>query len=312
MSIEDLTIVITSFRSEKVIRECLKYIDQQCKVVNVENSDDKEYKKKIEKDFKNVHCILTGSNLGYAKGNNVGLNTVKTKYALILNPDALLLKTALTNFINVANKIKDFAVIIPYEIKDNKDSIINFTEGQEMWERSSRDFINKVILKGRANINHEILDMNDIKKGSVKGFAMFLNMNQFKDIGFFDENFFIYLEETDLAMRLIKKNKKIFKCLDIPIFHLGNKSHDFVYNNEMELSRNWHWMWSTFYFNKKHKGFVRALIMVLPKLISSFFKYLLFFILRDQEKKNIYYNRISGLTNSIAGKSSWYRPKMQK
>ena len=79
----------------------------------------------------------------------------------------------------------------------------------------------------------------------------------------------------------------------------------------MELSRNWHWMWSTFYFNKKHKGFVRALIKVLPKLISSFLN-TYFFILRDQEKKNIYYNRISGLTNSIAGKSSWYRPKMHK
>ena len=39
---------------------------------------------------------------------------------------------------------------------------------------------------------------------------MFLNLEQFKNIGFFDENFFIYFEEIDLCKRLIKNNKKYF------------------------------------------------------------------------------------------------------
>jgi len=281
MSIKDLTIVITSFRSEKVIRECLKYIDEQCKVINVENSDDKGYKNKIEKDFKNVQCILTGSNLGYGKGNNIGLNEVKTKYALILNPDTNLFPNTLENFLISAARILDWAIIGP---NLNKKS-------------SKHDFF---------------LNSAPKEVKTVKGYAMFLNLSQFKDIGFFDENFFIYLEEIDLCKRVMKKGKKIYLDPNIQVFHEGGKSHDSSINFEMELSRNWHWMWSTFYFNKKHKGFARALVIVLPKLISSFFKYLLFFIKRDQEKKNIYYNRISGLTNSIAGKNSWYRPKMQK
>ena len=46
---------------------------------------------------------------------------------------------------------------------------------------------------------------------SIKGFAMFLNLKQFKDIGFFDENFFIYLEEIDLCKRLKKKEKNLFR-----------------------------------------------------------------------------------------------------
>ena len=79
MSIKDLTVVITSFRSEKVIIECLKCIDQECKVINVENSNDKEYKNKIESKFKNVNCILTGENLGYAKANNIRLKNTETK-----------------------------------------------------------------------------------------------------------------------------------------------------------------------------------------------------------------------------------------
>ena len=49
MSIKDITIIITSFRSEKAIRECLKFIDSECKVINVENSDNTAHKKNIEK-----------------------------------------------------------------------------------------------------------------------------------------------------------------------------------------------------------------------------------------------------------------------
>jgi len=72
MSIKDITIVITSFKSKKKIRTCLNSIDKQCHVINVENSDDLEHKKNIEKEYNNVKCILTGENLGYGKANNIG------------------------------------------------------------------------------------------------------------------------------------------------------------------------------------------------------------------------------------------------
>ncbi len=111
-------------------------------------------------------------------------------------------------------------------------------------------------------------------------------------------------------MRLFKKNKKIYYCAEIPIFHEGGKSHNSEINYEMELSRNWHWMWSTFYYNKKHKGYIHSLVLVLPKLVSSVFKFFVFLISRNKEKKEIYCQRFSGLINSIIGKSSWYRPKV--
>ena len=47
--------------------------DRQCQIILVENSNDIEIKEKIEKEFDNVNCILTGENLGYGKANNIGL-----------------------------------------------------------------------------------------------------------------------------------------------------------------------------------------------------------------------------------------------
>ena len=277
MSIEDITIIITSFKSEKKIRKCLNSINKNCKIINVENSNDINHKNSIETEFKNVKCILSGKNLGYGNGNNIGLKVVKTKYALILNPDVELFPETLEKFLQISKVKSDFALIGPGIVEDKK----NIFNNQEV---------------------------KSVEK--IKGFAMFLNLSQFEDVGFFDENFFFFLEEIDLCKRLIKKNKKIYYCPQIPIYHEGGHSHDAAFNYEMERSRNWHWMWSTFYFNKKHNGFFISLILVGPKLLSSLFKFCIFFIIGKKDKKEIYFQRYSGLINSITGKKSWYRPKV--
>jgi len=277
MSTKDITVVITSFKSQKKIIKCLNSIDPECNVINVENSDDQEHKTSVEKKFKNVKCILSGKNFGYGKGNNIGLKEVKTKYALILNPDAKLFPESIKEFLNAAKEKSDFAIIGPGIFEDKKKLAINE-------------------------------DAQEVK--AVKGFAMFINLSEFKDVGFFDENFFFFLEEIDLCMRLLKQKKKIYYSPNISVYHEGGRSHDDSVNYQMELSRNWHWMWSTFYYNKKYKGFLVSLVKVLPKLVSSITKYLIFLVLGNNEKKNIYYQRYSGLINSITGKSSWYRPKV--
>ena len=104
---------------------------------------------------------------------------------------------------------------------------------------------------------------------TVRGHALFLNLQKFENIGFFDENIFFFLEETDLAMRILKNGKKIYYCASIVIFHEGGKSHENKISHQMEISRNWHWMWSTFYFHKKYKGFTVAFFLIIQKLFSS-------------------------------------------
>ena len=281
MSIQDITIVITSFRSDQKIINCLNSINNQCKVIVVENSNNSKFKERIEKEFNNIECVLAGENLGYGKANNIGLKKVKTKYALILNPDASLHSSTLENFFHTIKQDPEFAIIGPYLQKkmNNED---------KMYESQ-----NKLI---------------EVK--NIKGFAMFLNLSKFSELGFFDENIFLYFEEIDLCKRIINSNNKIYLATDIKINHEGAQSHDEAINSKMELSRNWHWMWSTFYYHKKYKGFLVAFFIVLPKLISAIFKIFIYTLLRNKEKKEIYFHRYSGLINAIMGKTSWYRPKV--
>ena len=114
MSFQDITIIITSFKSDEKLRNCLNSINRQCQVILIENSNNLDFKKSIEREFRNVECILSGENFGYGKANNIGLKKVKTTYALILNPDTTLEPSTLENFFHTIKQAPEFAIIGPY------------------------------------------------------------------------------------------------------------------------------------------------------------------------------------------------------
>ena len=276
MQLNQLTVIIVTFKSEEKIFSCLNTIPKDVKVIIVENSNDQKFKKYIENKYSNVNCILVGSNKGYAIANNIGLKQVNTKFGLILNPDTTLEKNTLKNFFESAEKNPDFWLFGPGN--DQSDNIS--------------------------------LEKNSIQEVSnLKGFGIFLNMKKF-DNNFFDENFFLYFEEIDLCKSIKKKGGKIYLSKNIIINHdsaSSVKKDEFL---ELEKNRNWHWMWSTFYFNKKHKSFFIAIILIFPKLISALFKTIFYQMILQKDKRDIYFCRMSGILNSVLGKKSWYRPPL--
>jgi N-acetylglucosaminyl-diphospho-decaprenol L-rhamnosyltransferase len=276
MDSKDLSIVIVTFKSEGKIFNCIDSIPDNIEVIVVENSNNQNFKNIIENRYQNVKCILTGNNKGYAVANNIGLNRVKSKYALVLNPDTTLAKNAVDNFLITAKKLKDFWLIGPI----NHQSIKNNLE------------------------NNEIVEVSNLK-----GFAIFFNIKKFEN-NFFDENFFLYFEEIDLCKKVKKNKGKIYLDMNININHVGGSSVDKTNKQELEKSRNWHWMWSTFYFHQKYKGTIIALMIILPKFLSSVIKTIFYQLVWNKEKRDIYYCRMSGILNSILGKKSWFRPSL--
>ena len=107
-----------------------------------------------------------------------------------------------------------------------------------------------------------------------------------------------------------KENNKIYVAKKAKIHHLGGKSHSPAHEKEIEFSRNWHWLWSKFYFNKKHYGYPKAFLMSLPTLINSMVKFFYYFITHNKFKKKINLAIFLGLLNSMLGKKSWYSPQI--
>ena len=109
-------------------------------------------------------------------------------------------------------------------------------------------------------------------------------------------------------MRL--NNENIYIVPKSKIRHLGGEAVDPKYEYEIELSRNWHWMWSKFYFNKKHYGYLIACQKVMKNLFSAIIKFIYYFITFNNYKRKIYQMRLFGLLNSMIGRKSFYRPKL--
>jgi len=289
ISRQNLTIVIVTFKSQHIIDQCIQTIDNNLPIIVVENSKNKDFKNYLENKYKNVSCVLSNDNIGMGAGNNIGIRYAKSDYVLILNPDVLLFEETIVNLINEGKNLKDFGIISA--ISDNKD------------------YINYSIEK-KKNINFH----NNFEVDSIDGFCMLINKKKLQSIlkrdNLFDEKFFMYLENDDLCKRVRDKNEKIFIIPSSKIRHYGAKGVSEIFYKEIELSRNWHWSWSKFYFSKKHKGYIYAISEGLPKLVSSLIKFCFYFIIFKKFKSKVYYNRASGIFNSMINKSSWYRPKV--
>ena len=269
---EEITFVITTFKSEKIINDCLNSLPVSSPKIIVENSGNNKMKLNLEKNYSNLDCLIMKENLGYGKANNIGLSKCKTDFAFILNPDAKLPSNSLKEILDLL-KNQDFCIASPIEAYDQ-----------------SKKFNEKKYLE---------VDF-------VRGFAMVLNLKKM-NFGFFDEKIFLYLEEIDLCKRAIENKQRIL-LLNVKIDHKGGFSHGSREDLEMEKSRNWHWMWSKFYYNKKHFGYFLALIKTLPNFFSSVIKIIIFSIFRDKAKKSIYSMRLSGLIASYLNQDSYYRP----
>ena len=289
ISRQNLTVVIVTLKSEHIIDQCIQSIDNNVSIIVVENSNNENFKKYIEEKYKNTSCILSSENIGMGAGNNIGIENAKSDFVLILNPDVLLFKNTIDQLINAGKNLKEFAIMSP--ISDD----INFPNFS---------------IKKKDNINLKKIFEVD----SLDGFCMLINKKKIKLIlenkKPFDENFFMYLENDDLCKRVKDKNEKIFVVPGCKIKHFGAKAVSESFFEEIELSRNWHWSWSKFYFSKKHKGYYYALMKGLPKFISSIIKSCFYYIILRKYKSKIYYNRAFGFFNAMVGKSSWYRPKL--
>ena len=249
----------------------MKSIDDKFKKIIIENSGDNLIKKKIERDYVNTTVVLS-SNIGFGSAVNLGVKNSQTSYVFSINPDVTLKENTIKELHQGAEGLKDdFSILAPVDYEKNLTK--------------------------------------PVSAAKVRGHSLFINKKKFEQIGGFDENFFIYFEEDDLCKRFKNNNEKIYLIPAAQVNHIGGHSHNKEFENEMEISRNWHLMWSMFYYHLKHYGPLKAYSTTFPFLIRSAFKALFYFWINKNEFKK-YNARFKGLINSYLRRKSWYRPNL--
>ena len=293
-NLSNLTVNILTYKTNtEILKQCINSIDRSVFINIVENSPIFKNEKYFRNLYNNINIICTGSNLGYAGGHNFGISKVKTRYVLILNPDLVCMNSYFDKLNNYLDENVNFHVIgSQYETnKMNKPAYGLFDQK-----------------KFNTNI---AVDQNNLQKVDwVVGCSMLIDLNKFSNKKIFDDNFFLFYEETDFC-RTIKLNKGlVFSSKDLIIDHYGEKG-SFATELDKKYSylklRNWHLMWSSFYYYKKNYSYNYAFKLLIGSLIKSIFKVIIFAILFNKHKCTKHLYRFLGLFNSMIGKSSSFR-----
>tara|TARA_B110000196_G_C21047080_1_gene615409 strand:+ start:33 stop:920 length:888 start_codon:yes stop_codon:yes gene_type:complete len=293
-NLSQLTIVIVTYKTNlDILKNCLNSINNKVKILIIENSDFFEAKNEIEEQFLNVEILCTGSNLGYGAGNNFGLKEVNTKYALILNPDIICSDDFFLNIVKYLEGNIDFSLIGSIYKDHTNYNPAGFFDNKNL---KSAKFIS---------------EFNLYEVDWIAGHTILINFKKFKEKKIFDENFFLFFEELDLCRSVKKRNEKIFMSSSLKVNHLGWKG-SFASDEKFEIQslklRNWHYLWSMFYYNKKSYGYLFALKKAASRLFRSIVRIIYYLIKFDKKGIIIYTYRLLGLVNSIFLKKSWYRP----
>ena len=170
-----ITIVIITYKSGKIIYDFIKKIPSTIKTIIIDNSQDYELKKEIEEKYKNISVYLKENN-GVSSALNYAVEKIKTKYFLQISPDLEFNFEDLNIFLDFAKIKNNFAALGP-----------RFLDVKQ---------------KSHKQIN-ENLELGKID--SIHGSCMFIDKDIFFKIGKFDENFFLYFEETEYCYRAKKK-----------------------------------------------------------------------------------------------------------
>ena len=281
MDRNNLTIILNSFHSFHHLKRITNKLSSE-KFIIIENSNDRKVLNFFKKK-KNIKVIMPKKNLGYGAGNNLGILHSKTQYCLVLNPDTELTIKNVKILKNKIFQIDNFGILLP-RLK-NEISINAFKNASESFMP---------------------IDEKCIGKHYASGCCLLINKKKFKK-KIFDENIFLYKEETDLIKRTTEKKIECFLLKDCCVTHFGSSSHKNSLNIEAELFRNWHWMWSNFYYYKKHYGYIYSFLKFIFILTKSFIRKNLSL---KKEQKLIYKSRFEGLKSSMNNEKSWYRMKI--
>lgn len=278
----NLTIILPSYRSKKLILSHLKFFSKNYRIIVIENSYDTSLEKIIKSKYKNVEVYLK-KNIGYGRAVNFAARKVKTKFFFVMNPDVKVYKNTLKNLIKYTKKLKSFGAIGPiYENQKNK--------------------FKKKIVK--------------VKK--LVSAAMLINTKTFLKIKGYDENFFLYYEDDDFFLKCNLKNLDIYNITNSFVKHNKSKVikktlnlHSTTFSNFKERNSTyvvggWHGQWSRFYFYRKNKGYLSALIKCLPKNLLNLFQIFVYIFFNPPQAKYKYY-KFEGFVISLFGLPSYKR-----
>lgn len=239
-----LSIIIVSYNTSQLTLNCLKSIWQDkglknipFEIIIIDNNSSDDSIEKLKKLSKKITLIANKDNNGFGKANNQGLKIAKGSYILFLNSDTLILHSAISQSLDWLSSHPEASTCTAQLL--NKNKTIQASGGffpnlanVFTWSISLDDLplVNRIIKPLHPHTPHfytqDRFYLHDHQQDWVTGAFLLTRKPLLNKIKGFDENYFMYGEELELAYRLkqITSNNKVQYLIGPQIIHLGGAS----------------------------------------------------------------------------------------
>lgn len=274
----DVSICIVSWNTKELLSNCIESIHRKTvgiryEIIIVDNASSDGSVEMVRVNYPECKLIENKTNLGFAQGNNVAVKAASGRYILFLNPDTELLTNAVYGMYSHLVKQSNIGAI-GCKLVD-ADGKIQFTCASTFpspfIEISTALFLNRIFPKSIFFAGRELnyWDHEDSRYvDCLSGACIMVSARVISVIGGFDENNFMYSEDTDLCYAILKRGWKIYYLAEEVIFHHEGASSDKQKKHFATLlQKN-----SDLYFILKNYGNRQALLYKLSTFGGALFR----------------------------------------
>lgn len=289
-----LSIIIVNWNTKKELLRCIESIYQNKwknikEIIVVDNGSQDGSVEELKIVFPSVLIIQNETNLGFARAVNQGIQIASGRYFLLLNPDTELKDGVIEKLYFFMEKHPEIGVVGPQLLNDNgskQNSIANFPS-------LATELLNKNILRllfPKRYPGKERDYSRPIEVDSVIGACMMVRRKAIEEVGLLDEDYFLFLEETDWCYRMKKAGWRVYHVPDVEVIHFQGKSV-----GQDKKRAKVEYFRSRYLFFKKHRGFLQYLILkigvmvrlIIESILTGLETFLTFF--KSSKLKNKFY-----------------------
>lgn len=270
-----LSVIILNYNVRYFLEQCvlsvqkaLEGIDGEIIVIDNNSSDDSCTM--MKQQFLGIKLISNSENLGFPKGNNIGVEQAKGEYICILNPDTIVAEDTFSKILNPLNWNSNTGIIgsklvdgagnfLPESKRGIPTPWVSFTKIFGLYKISN--------LFGKYYAQH----LSENQSGKVEilvGAFMVMRKDLYTEMGGFDENCFMYSDDIDLSYQALLKGKYNYYFHDTTVIHFKGEStvRDGTYMKRFQEAMN-------FFYRKHFKvSFFFSIFMNIGIVIFSIVK----------------------------------------
>jgi len=227
----DISIVIVNYKSKGLTLNCIKAIEEasfadlQYEIIVVDNNSGDNLGEILAWQYPKVLYIQNERNFGMGAGNNTGLKRARGHYVVVMNPDTLAFKDTFIQLHQFMEENPTVGIAGPKQYNPDK----SVQDSCYRWHNLITPILRRTFLGnlGEQELKRFIMADYDKKKPRdvdwLLGSCLFIRTKALKDVGMFDERFFLYFEDTDLCRRFWKKHWRVTYVPQAQIIHNHNR-----------------------------------------------------------------------------------------